>query len=124
MPQKTKTLMSGTKTHEKKLIAFWPGVISASLILAVILMMVCAGCRREKTGKLVAIKASIGLDEAIKGEAEHMEYLGTVVVELSDGSKVDAICDDKEIFSQLRGGQKLGIKPIANDKWRVVRIIE
>jgi hypothetical protein len=124
MPQKPKRLMSGTKTHKKKPVAFWHGVMSAGLILAVILMMVCAGCRREKTGKLVAIKASIGLDESIKGKAEHMEYLGTVVVELSDGSKVDAICDDKEIFSQLRGGQKLGIKPIANNKWRVVRVIE
>ena len=76
-----------------------------------------------KTGTLVRISITFGLDDAMNGEIENIEYGGTVVVELNDGTEVDAVCD-KEICSKLRGGQTLRSAPTDSEVWKVIEIVD
>ena len=93
------------------------------ILLLVLVCLLAVGCSRTKTGTLVGVEASFALDEALKGKIGQIEFGGTVIVELGDGTKVKAVCD-KALWSKLRGGQKLKITPIDSDTWQVIGIVE
>lgn len=97
------------------------------MTLVVLLLAGCGGAPPTPTpvtGVLVGVQVSSSLDDAADGVFEDVDFAGVVIVELDDGTSVDAVCDE-ELWSQLRGGQKLEITPIEDsDYWKVVRIVD
>ena len=93
-------------------------------LVLICLLVVSCGTRTE-TGVLVGIRATFALGDLIDDQViQDMDFEGIVVVELDDGTRVEAVCDE-EIWSQLQGGQRLEIAPIKDsDYWKVVRIVD
>lgn len=94
-----------------------------TLIFIMLIFCLMIGCNRAKTGKLVGVQASVNADDLFKGKIEKMDFAGIVIVELKDGTRVEAICD-KEMWSKLRGGQMLKIAPVDSDVWKVIEIVK
>jgi hypothetical protein len=101
-------------------------VRSAPLIIVLISVATCAACGPEtQRGKLVGVKASFGLGEAMQGEVQDIDFLGVVIVELDDGIRVEARVD-KALAEQLRGGDMIVIERVegeGEEAWRVVEIL-
>jgi len=101
-----------------------------TLMLTVLIIFLVTSCIHDKKvtspqtkiGTLIGVKASFGLNEAMKGELKNVKYEGIVIVKLDDGTEVNAVCD-KELYSKLRGGQRLKIIPINSEVWKVIEII-
>ena len=101
------------------------------LTLVVLLLAGCGGAPPTSTptptpvtGVLVGVQVSFSLDDAADQVLEAVDFAGVVVVELDDGTRVDAVCDE-ELWSQLQGGQRLEITPIeGSDYWKAVRIVD
>ncbi len=94
--------------------------------IAVFLMIVTflmSSCGKTETGTLVGVSAASVLDEAKIVELENIDYRGTLLVKLDDGSEVNALCN-KELWSKLQGGQKLEIAPTDSEFWKVIEILE
>lgn len=83
-----------------------------------------AGCSSTKVGELVGVKFSMGLSDIADGVIDNANFGGVVVVELEDGTKVNAIWD-KSLGDQITGGMKLEVAPTDDpDFWKVIRIVE
>lgn len=96
---------------------------SALLVTTMLFLFVFIGCTKSEQGKVVGVKASVSLNEAFSGEIKNMYYEGALILEKSNGEKVEALCD-KSLIENIKGGQ---ILEIAFDKtlnsWKVVKII-
>jgi hypothetical protein len=78
----------------------------------------------NEVGELVGVHMSFGLSDYIDGEIDEADFGGVVTVQLDDGTKVDAIWDNK-LGTEMIGGMKLEIAPTKDpDYWKVVRIVE
>ncbi|MCK4371752.1 MAG: hypothetical protein KAW61_01340 [candidate division Zixibacteria bacterium] len=78
----------------------------------------------NEVGELVGVHMSFGLSDYIDGEIDEADFGGVVIVQLDDGTKVDAIWDNK-LGAEMIGGMKLEIAPTKDpDYWKVVRIVE
>jgi hypothetical protein len=87
-------------------------------------MSFLAGCSSTKVGELVGVKFSIGLSDIADGVIDSADFGGIVVVELEDGTRVNAIWD-KSLGDQITGGMKLEVAPTDDpDFWKVIRIVE
>jgi len=83
-----------------------------------------AGCTSTKVGELVGVKFSMGLSDVADGVIDNANFGGIVVVQLEDGTKVNAIWD-KRRGEQIIGGMKLEVSPTNDpDFWKVVKIVE
>jgi hypothetical protein len=92
-------------------------------LLAVAVAGLLAGCGSSKTGKLVGVQASMGLNDLLDGVIDKADFAGIVLVELKDGTRVDGIWD-KALGSDFVGGMELEIQPTKDPKyWKVVKII-
>ena len=92
-------------------------------LLAVAVAGLISGCGSSKTGKLVGLQASVGLNDLMDGVIDKQEFGGVVIVELKNGTQVKAIWDNA-LGSDFVGGMELEIKPTKDPKyWKVVKII-
>jgi hypothetical protein len=97
-------------------------LIISTLVLVCALVAGCGGSP-NKTGKLVGIQTSFTLDDALDGTIDNQDFGGVVTVELDDGTKVNAIWDNK-LGTNFIGGMELEIAPTEDsDYWEVVRIV-
>ncbi len=95
-----------------------------SLALIIMLMFGCGPDTETQTGELVGVQVSFSLDDAMKGEIEQMDFWGVVIVELNDGSKVDAAVDD-ELAQVLKGGDMVVIESVeGSEMWKVVELAD
>jgi hypothetical protein len=89
----------------------------AALVLLLCGVILLGGCAQNiepetRTGELVGVEVSFSLDEAMQGEINQADFWGVVIVELDDGSKVDAAVDN-DLAQVLRGGATPGNQAIA-----------
>jgi hypothetical protein len=83
-------------------------IILAVLLLTILLTACNVG---QKEGKLVGVRVSFSLQDAIDGEVDDLYFLGTVSIELNDGNKVSAIIDEN-LLQELKGHDMVIIKKI------------
>ena len=101
----------------------WLNLLLVGLVFGVMLVS-CETPIPNQEGKLVGVNitSEIDIDPLI---IKNMEFGGVVILELDDGSQVEAVVD-KSMWNQLVGGMILEIEP-TNDPdimWRVIRIVE
>ncbi len=91
------------------------------LAILVLAITTCSADEPEtQTGELVGVQVEFSLDEAMEGEIEKMDFWGVVIVELDDGSQVDATVD-KALARQLKGGDMVVIEAVeGSEMWQVV----
>jgi len=94
------------------------------VLLAVLVSASVTGCSSpNKTGTLVGVRASFGLNDALDGVVEDMDFGGVVSVELKDGTQVNALWD-KKLGEDLIGGMELEIAPTEDPEyWKVVSVV-
>lgn len=83
-----------------------------------------SSCNKTVQGKVVGIKASMGLNELQKGDVNNLFYEGKLIIEKPNGEKINALCD-KELAKGIKGGQQVEIifdKEL--DSWKIIRLIE
>jgi hypothetical protein len=107
---------------------YHPNTYSRAILLIVVIIFLVSSCgTRTKTGAVVGAGMVLNLDhlDDTKRVVKDMDFSGkTVLVELEDGTRFDAVCDEK-LWPRLQVGQKLEITPIEGSKyWKVVRIID
>lgn len=91
-------------------------------VLLIVFVLLFA-CNNVETGKVVGVKASFSLNDAMSDDIKSMYYEGQLVIEKSDGEKINAICE-KSLVKSIKGGQEVEIvfdKDL--DSWKVVRLI-
>jgi len=59
--------------------------------------------------KVVGVKTSFSLNEALSGDIKNMYYEGALVLETSNGEEVEALCDTS-LIKNIKGGQMLEIE--------------
>lgn len=99
---------------------------SLTLCLAAFLAVVSFGCNlsHSKVGKLVGVSMQMPMDDAVSGQSNNVQYLGTVYVRLEDKTEIQAVCDMK-LLHTLRGGQRPVVEPLdGKGKWKVVRALD
>jgi len=75
-------------------------------------------------GTLIGLEVTMNFSDIADGVIEQVNFGGVVIIELEDGSQVDAILN-KTLWSQVKGGMKLEIATTSDpDYWKVVRIVE
>ena len=90
-------------------------MLSAGLII---------GCSPNKVGKLIGVKATMSLSDALDGVFDNANFDPIVIVKLDNGTEVEAIWD-KSLGGEVTGGMKLEIAPTDDpDFWKVIRIVE
>lgn len=93
-----------------------------TIIIALFLFMGCSKTKPEQ-GKVVGVKTSFSLNEAVSGEIKNMYFEGALVLEKSNGEKVEALCDNS-LIKNIKGGQMLEIEFDKElNSWKVVKII-
>ena len=96
---------------------------NAMLVTTMLFLFIFIGCRKTDQGKVVGVKTSFSLDEAVSGEIKNMYYEGALILEKSNGEEVEAICD-KSLYKNIKGGQILEIEfDKTLNSWKVVKII-
>ncbi len=101
----------------------------SQILLVLVMMSFLFACAlfgpERKVGKLVGYKASFSLNEATKGEIKDMDFGGVLILELEDGSKVNAAVD-KSLIPTLKGGDMLTIEAIDDPEvpWKVIGLAE
>lgn len=95
--------------------------IISILSFLTLLLLLCSSLN-GKTGKLVGIKASTSLG-ALHGKMNKIEYAGVVIIQLGDGTKIDAFCP-KSLADSLKGGQQLKIRKLDSANWIVYGIVK
>ena len=95
------------------------------LVVMLVLSVLTVACSAEtKVGTLVAYKASFSGSDLTDGQLDSLEFAGVVVVELDDGTRVDATVRN-DLAEVLQGGDRLEIAPLEESEyWEVVRIVE
>ncbi len=95
------------------------------LLVVMLVSVLTVACSSEtKVGTLVAFKVSFSLSDAADGQLDSVEFAGAVVVELDDGTRVDAAVRH-DLAEVLQGGDRLEIAPLEESEyWEVVRIVE
>jgi len=77
-----------------------------------------------KVGTLVGQRVTMSFSDIADGVVEEINFGGIVIIELEDGTQVDAILS-KSLWSQVTGGMKLEIATTSDpDYWEVIRIVE
>jgi hypothetical protein len=98
--------------------------LNVQIIWILIVVGLLVGCSSTKVGELVGVKFTMGLSDIADGVIDSANFGGVVVVELEDGTKVNAIWD-KSLGDQITGGTKLEVAPTDDpDFWKVIRIVE
>jgi len=128
----------GKLNHTKKYVL---RVQIKTFIVIMLIFCLMAGCKRTKTGKLVGAHMTMSWDKLINEQKiDKLNYAGIVIVELKNGTKVNAICNTS-IWFNLRGGQMLKIARFDSGvstpdlrkgkegrdievKWKVVEIVK
>jgi hypothetical protein len=101
----------------------------AGLVLLLCGVILLGGCAQKiepetRTGKLVGVQVNFSLDDAMQGEINQVDFWGVVIVELDDGSKVDAAVDN-DLAQILRGGDMLVIESVEGSEiWKVIGLAE
>jgi hypothetical protein len=57
-------------------------------------------------GTLIGLEVTMNFSDIADGVIEQVNFGGVVIIELEDGSQVDAILN-KTLWSQVKGGMKL-----------------
>ena len=97
------------------------------VILLIAMLLISASCSSNtKTGKIVGYHASFSLQEALEGEIKDLDFGGILIIELDDGTLVDAIWDNNlGDLEDLVGGQEVEITPTDDpDYWKVTKVFE
>ncbi len=81
------------------------------------------GCRDTEQAKVIGLTASVALSEAVAGEIRSLYYEGSLVLERSNGERVEALCETR-LIDDIRGGQMVEIEFDEElDSWRVAKIM-
>lgn len=98
-------------------------VVWGVLVLILLAMISCGSSEPEtKTGKITGVRVNFSLDDMADGVIEDMNFWGVVIVELEDGSKVDAAVDE-ELAKTLKGGDVVVIQATDDpEMWKVLRL--
>ena len=93
------------------------------LVATMLSLFMFIGCSKSEQGEVVGVKTSFSLDQAVSGEIKNMYYEGTLILEKSNGEKLEALCD-KSLIKGIKGGQILEIEfDKTLNSWKVVKII-
>jgi len=77
-----------------------------------------------QVGTLTGAKISMGLEDLADGVVDQADFGGIVIVQLEDGSTVDAIWDNS-LGGQLTGGMQLEVAPTDDPEvWKVISVVE
>jgi hypothetical protein len=77
-----------------------------------------------QVGTLVGLNVSMDFSALQSGVIDKAQFGGIVIIELEDGTKVEAIWD-KSLGDQIVGGMQLLVAPTSDpDNWKVLKIIE
>lgn len=80
---------------------------------------------REAIGTLVGFKASMGFGDAADGVVDDMDFGGVLVLELEDGTEVDAVAGQEIVDGELTGGARYLIEfDEVTETWRVIEQLE
>lgn len=98
--------------------------------MVALVAVVAAGCgggseAREEVGTLVGFKASMDLADASAGAVDDMEFGGVLVLELDDGSEVEAVAPPEIVDGELTGGDRYRIElDEETEVWTVVEQVD
>ncbi len=97
------------------------GFLAVTLVLSVFTV----SCSSDtEVGTVVAFQVSFGLSDLADAQLDSVEFAGIVVVELDDGTRIDAAVSN-DLAEVLRRGDKVEVAPVEDSEyWEVVRRVE
>lgn len=98
---------------------------TALLMVGMVGFAACGGGTREEVGTLIGFSASFGLDEAMSGEIEEIDFGGILILELDDGTEVRAQAAQVFVSDELTGGDRFRIEfDEETEIWTVVEALD